>query len=153
MTLTDQSVTIVLVEDDPGHAKLIEKNLERAGIGNKVIKFTNGQNALDFFNELADNDISERYLMLLDLNLPIVDGFEVLEQLKKNPKTKAIPIVILTTTDNPREIDRCYAMGCNIYLTKPIGYEGFCEAIKKLGMMLAVVKVPHPQMNQTASHG
>ncbi len=106
-------------------------------------RFTNGKDVLEFFDSKGDEDVSSRYLVLLDLNLPIIDGFEVLEHLKKNARTAAIPVVILTTTDNPREIDRCYALGCNIYLTKPIGYEAFCEAIKKLGMMLAVVKVPH----------
>src|ERR1700741_1072242 len=125
MTTHEKPVTIILVEDDPGHAKLIEKNLERAGIGNHLLKFTNGQQVLDFFSTGSTAEISERYLILLDLNLPVIDAFEVLESLKKDPRTNAIPVVILTTTDNPQEIDRCYALGCNIYLTKPIGYEGF----------------------------
>ena len=136
------TITILLVEDDLGHAKLIEKNLERAGIVNQIIKFVNGEEALNFFATQDATETYEQFLILLDLNLPIIDGFEVLEFLKKNPQTSRIPVVILTTTDNPREIERCYSLGCNIYLTKPIGYEAFCEAIRKLGMMLAVVKLP-----------
>jgi CheY-like chemotaxis protein len=144
MSLRD-TITILLVEDDPGHAKLIQKNLERAGIINKIIKFVNGKEVLDFFAAQDNSQTYERYLILLDLNLPVIDGFEVLEQLKKGHHTNAIPVVILTTTDNPREIDRCYELGCNIYLTKPIGYEAFCEAIRKLGMMLTIVKVPQAE--------
>jgi len=144
MQLRDDKVSIIMVEDDAGHARLIEKNLRRSGIMNDLIHFDNGRSALDYFSDLQDNvDVHEKTLVLLDLNLPEVDGFEVLEKLKSDDRTKKIPIIILTTTSNPQEIDRCYKLGCNIYITKPVDYQNFSEALGKLGMMLAVVKIPN----------
>jgi len=143
MQLNDDKVTIVMVEDDLGHARLIEKNLRRSGIMNELLHFDNGRSAVDYFlsGKLEEN-AHEKTLVLLDLNLPEVDGFEVLEILKGDDRTKKIPIIILTTTSNPKEIDRCYDLGCNIYITKPVDYLNFSEALSKLGMMLAVVKIP-----------
>ena len=140
-----QKVTIIMIEDDLGHATLIEKNLRRAGIMNEVLHLDNGRKALDYFQGEGQYEGIERpecLLVLLDLNLPEVDGFEVLQQLKSKEETKTIPIIILTTTDNPREVERAYELGCNIYVTKPVVYEAFAESIRKLGLMLAVVKLP-----------
>lgn len=140
-----QQVSIIMVEDDEGHATLIEKNLRRAGISNQVTHFDNGRKALDYFTgagEFEGQKLPDSLLVLLDLNLPEVDGFEILKTLKSNPATHQIPIIILTTTDNPREIERAYELGCNIYVTKPVVYDNFAESIRKLGLMLAVVKVP-----------
>lgn len=144
-TELSQTVTIVMIEDDLGHATLIEKNLRRAGIMNEIIHIDNGRQAMDYFQrkgEYADKDPEECMLVLLDLNLPEVDGFEILAQLKSKDETRTIPIIILTTTDNPREVERAYELGCNIYVTKPVVYENFAESIRKLGLMLAVVKLP-----------
>lgn len=133
-----------MIEDDEGHASLINKNLKRAGIGNTTVHLKDGVSAIDYFfgkqNELLDH---EKSLVLLDLNLPEVDGYEILTRLKGDARTRSIPVIVLTTTDNPREIDRCYELGCNVYITKPVEYDQFTEAIQKLGLMLAVVKVPH----------
>lgn len=144
MSGTSEDVLIIMVEDDPGHVTLIERNLRRAGIRNEVLQFGTGQAALDFF--FGDPSFAEsprQSLVLLDLNLPDVDGYEVLSRLKSDERTQAIPIIVLTTTDNPREVDRCYQQGCNVYITKPVDYENFADAIKKLGFMLSVVKIPH----------
>lgn len=141
--LLNSNVSILMVEDDEGHARLIEKNLRRAGISNMITHFSTGKAVLDhFFGPSNAADSTEQLLVLLDLNLPEVDGYEVLARLKGDPRTRAIPVIILTTTDNPREIDRCYDMGCNVYVTKPVDYDNFAEAIRKLGLVLAVVKVP-----------
>ena len=140
-----EKVTIIMIEDDLGHATLIEKNLRRAGIMNEVLHLDNGRKALDYFQNAGEFESVERpecLLVLLDLNLPEVDGFEVLQQLKSKEETRTIPIIILTTTDNPREVERAYELGCNIYVTKPVVYESFAESIRKLGLMLAVVKLP-----------
>lgn len=135
--------TIVMVEDDLGHALLIEKNLRRFGVVNAIHHCEDGQTAIDyFFDNGKVRNISDQTLILLDLNLPIRDGFEVLEMLKKNEKTRKIPIIILTTTSNPREVDRCYQLGCNIYITKPVDYQSFTAALEKLGVLLDVVKLP-----------
>lgn len=135
-----QNVTIVMIEDDEGHARLIEKNLRRGGITNEILHFDTGKKALDFFSSVG-NPVPP-LLVLLDLNLPEVDGYEVLRRIKDEPGTQSIPVIVLTTTDNPKEIDRCYKLGCNVYITKPVDYEKFAESIRKLGFLLAVVQVP-----------
>jgi len=140
-----KDVTILLVEDDPGHTRLIEKNLRRANITNEIAFATNGQEALDYLlneGEYANNKHPSHLMVLLDLNLPVLDGYQVLERMKNDERTKRIPVVILTTTDDAREVARCYELGCNVYITKPVDYEQFCEAIRKLGLFLLVVTIP-----------
>jgi len=140
-----QDVTILLVEDDPGHTRLIEKNLRRANIKNEIAFATNGQEALDYLfceGEYANNIHGSHLLVMLDLNMPVLDGYQVLERMKKDERTKRIPVVILTTTDDSREVARCYELGCNVYITKPVDYEQFCEAIRRLGLFLLVVTIP-----------
>jgi len=139
------NVTILLVEDDPGHTRLIEKNLRRANIKNEIAFATNGQEALDYLfceGEYAHNKHALHLLVLLDLNMPVLDGYQVLERMKADERTKRIPVVILTTTDDPREVSRCYELGCNVYIAKPVDYEQFCEAIRKLGLFLLVATIP-----------
>ena len=143
MSIFSDQFSIVMVEDDEGHARLIEKNLRRAGIGNDMTHIANGAEAIEFFfGKDGGNQKHEQTLLLLDLNLPEIDGYEIIKRMKGDERTKAIPIIVLTTTDNPREIDRCYDLGCNVYITKPVEYDNFSDAIRKLGLMLAVVKVP-----------
>jgi CheY-like chemotaxis protein len=141
----EQPVTILLVEDDPGHARLIELNLRRALISNEIVTLSDGQQAVDYlFKEhtYAGAAHALPLLLLLDLNLPRLDGYQVLTRLKVDARTRHIPVIILTTTDEPYEIERCYALGCNIYLTKPVEYEQFAEAMRKLGLFLSIVKLP-----------
>ena len=142
MSTKHAQVTLIMVEDDEGHAKLIEKNLRRAGISNDLIHFSNGAQVIDYFFGTKASSDGIIPLILLDLNLPEIDGYEILRRLKNDPKTHKIPIIILTTTDNPKEIEKCYELGCNVYMTKPVEYETFAESIRKLGLLLAVVKVP-----------
>ena len=145
-----QPVTILLVEDDPGHALLINKNLRRAGISNQIITLDNGQKAVDFLLKAGDYRADAHpapLLILLDLNLPILDGFQVLNIIKNDERTRQIPVVVLTTTDNPNEITRCYELGCNVYIAKPMNYTKFSEAIRNLGLFLTVVKVPGSEVS------
>jgi CheY-like chemotaxis protein len=145
MMTNHQPVTILLVEDDPGHALLIEKNLRRAGIANNIITLNNGQKAVDFLfkkGEYSGDGNPAPPLILLDLNLPVLDGYQVLKAIKNDDRTKSIPVVILTTTDNPHEVARCYELGCNVYITKPVEYDQFSDAIRKLGLFLSIVRVP-----------
>lgn len=140
-----QAVTILLVEDDPGHARLIEKNLRRSNITNAIIQFGNGRQAIDYLfriGEFAESQHASPLLVLLDLNLPGLDGYEVLQQMKGDERTKRIPVVILTTTDDVHEVAKCYDLGCNVYVTKPVDYVQFSEAIRKIGLFLSVVTVP-----------
>lgn len=138
-------VTILLVEDDPGHATLIMKNLLRANVTNNLIHFSNGQEVLDFLEK--ETHRQTYYLMLLDLNMPVLDGYQVLEHMKKTPSTQRIPIIILTTTDDQREVNRCYDLGCNVFLTKPVDPDLFSQAIHKLGLLLSIVTVPFKEGN------
>jgi len=140
-----QDVTILLAEDDPGHARLIEKNLRRGNVTNEIVFATNGQEAIDYLfseGEYANNKHASHLLVLLDLNMPVLDGYQVLERIKADERTKSIPVIILTTTDDPREVARCYELGCNVYVTKPVDYEQFAEAMRKLGLFLLVVMIP-----------
>ena len=139
-------VVILLVEDDPGHARLIEKNLRRAGIMNRMIHLDDGQKAVDFRFSQGDYANQERpspLLVLLDLNLPGVPGTQILRHMKENETTRRVPVVILTTTEDSREVSKCYELGCNIYITKPVDYEQFSQAIQQLGFFLSVVKFPN----------
>ncbi|MCA1323929.1 response regulator [Herbaspirillum sp. alder98] len=138
----DNGVNIILVEDDDGHALLVEKNLRRAGLVNQFRRLKDGQEALDYFYNGGDRSEMAEVVVLLDVNMPRVTGIEVLKQLKQDASTAAIPVIMLTTTDDPREIERCYEYGCNVYITKPVEYDDFIEAVRRLGFFLQVVKLP-----------
>jgi CheY-like chemotaxis protein len=143
--MPNQEVTILLVEDDPGHARLIQKNLRRSNINNEIVALTDGQQAVDYLfaqGQYAGQKRPSPLLVLLDLNMPVLDGYQVLERMKASEQTKRIPVVILTTTDDAREVERCYNLGCNVYITKPVDYEQFAEAIRKIGLFLSVVTIP-----------
>ena len=134
-------VKIVMVEDDHGHAKVIEKNIRRANISNEIVHFDHGQPALDylFSEEVRANG---PMLILLDLNLPDMSGTEILAEVKRDERLKRAPVVVLTTTDDKTEIQRCYDLGCNVYITKPVDYESFAGAIRQLGLFLSVMQAP-----------
>lgn len=136
-----QPVTIIMIEDDEGHARLIEKNIRRAGVCNEIRAFTNGTAAVEYLSrEDVRND--GPFLVLLDLNLPDMNGVDILVRLKADEKLKRAPVVVLTTTDDQREIQRCYDLGANVYITKPVEYESFSQAIRQLGLFLSVIQVP-----------
>ncbi len=136
-----QSVRIIMIEDDEGHARLIEKNIRRAGISNDLTHFLDGTSALEHLFSSADNDAGP-VLVLLDLNLPDMSGTDILAKIKGDERLHRTPVVILTTTDDKTEIARCYDLGCNVYITKPVNYESFADAIRQLGFFLSVIKVP-----------
>lgn len=145
MKATGREVTIVMVEDDEGHARLIEKNVRRAGVNNEIVPFTMGRKALDFIlGEDRSGEVSkDRYLLvLLDLNLPDMSGIDILEQIKANEYTRRLPVIVLTTTDDETEIQKCYDLGANVYITKPVDYDGFAIAIRNLGLFFSVIQVP-----------
>ena len=136
---------ILIADDDAGHVRLIEKNLNRAGLHNRIERFENGQQILDFFYRRGPGKHREpdtSYLILLDIRMPQVDGVEVLRQLKADPELRKVPVSMLTTTDDPREVARCHELGCNNYLVKPVDYDRFAEAIKQLGLFISLVQVP-----------
>ena len=141
----NEEVFILLAEDDTGHAELIRKNIVRAGISNKIFHFKDGQELLDFLfvDENAPHRKAEiSYLILLDIRMPKVDGIEVLQTIKKDNELKKIPVIMLTPTDDPKEVELCHKYGCSNYVTKPVDYAKFVDVIRTLGFYLMVVKVP-----------
>ncbi len=139
------SVSIVMIEDDEGHARLIEKNIRRAGISNDIRHFTDGTSALEYlFNHREGPTHNGPALILLDLNLPDMSGTDILAKIKAESAgaVRRAPVVVLTTTDDKVEIQRCYDLGCNVYITKPVNYESFAQAIRQLGLFLSVIQVP-----------
>jgi len=140
-----KEVTILLAEDDEGHSTLITKNLKRAGIENEMIIFKDGEETLDFLFQRGDGKVRKSnhpYLLLLDIRMPKIDGIEVLKQIKEDDELKKMPVIMITTTDDPREIEKCHLLGCSNYVTKPIDYEKFVDSIKQLGLFLLVVEIP-----------
>ncbi len=139
-----RTVGIIMIEDDEGHARLIEKNIRRAGILNDLKHFTDGTTALQHLFEAADGPAKNGpALVLLDLNLPDMSGTDILARIKaEDSPLKRTPVVVLTTTDDKVEIQRCYDLGCNVYITKPVNYENFAQAIRQLGLFLSVIQVP-----------
>ena len=139
-------VSIIMIEDDEGHARLIEKNIRRAGVSNEIIPFANGTDALNYlFGADGSGTVSagRQLLILLDLNLPDMSGTDILARIKGgDAAVRRTPVVVLTTTDDSREIQRCYDLGANVYITKPVNYENFAQAIRQLGLFLSVIQVP-----------
>lgn len=136
--------TILIVEDDEGHAILIRQNLEAAGLSNQMQHFRDGQAVLNFFFNPAPGQRHEAhmYLVLLDIRMPKVDGIEVLRRLKSDPELRKLPVIMLTTTDDLREVERCHELGCNVYIQKPVDYDRFAEAIRRLGLFVTLLLVP-----------
>ena len=140
-----QTLGIVMIEDDEGHARLIEKNIRRAGILNEIRHFTDGGSAIEHLFEAPDGPAKNGPAMiLLDLNLPDMSGTDILQRIKADDSPlRRAPVVVLTTTDDKVEIQRCYDLGCNVYITKPVDYENFANAIRQLGLFLTVIQVPN----------
>ena len=135
------SPTILIVDDDEGHAILIRENLEAAGLKNRIKHFRDGQAILDFFFKDPPT-VPETFLVLLDIRMPKVDGIEVLRQIKAHPALRKLPVIMLTTTDDSREVVRCHELGCNVYMQKPVDYDRFSEAIRNLGKFVPLLHVP-----------
>jgi len=138
-------VKIIMIEDDEGHARLIERNIRRSGVNNEIIPFANGTAAVNYLfggDGSGHDHKGQALLILLDLNLPDMTGIEILQRVKENAHLKRTPVVVLTTTDDSQEIKRCYDLGCNVYITKPVNYESFANAIRQLGLFFSVIQVP-----------
>ena len=139
--ITNHNPTILIVDDDEGHAILIRENLQAAGLNNRIEHFRDGQAILDFFANRSPGTL-ETFLVLLDIRMPKVDGIEVLRRLKADPELSKLPVIMLTTTDDSREVERCYELGCSVYIQKPVDYDRFAEAIRRLGLFVTLVLAP-----------
>jgi CheY-like chemotaxis protein len=144
-TLTPNHVTILLAEDDDGHADLIIDLLREVGVKNPLVRFRDGQEVLDHLRDANGRTKLEnghRYLLLLDIRMPRVNGVEVLRQMKAHPDWREIPVMMLTTTDDPREVQHCYEYGCNCYITKPVDFGRFADVLKQLGLFMMIMQLP-----------
>ena len=142
----NNQVVILIAEDDEGHAGLIRKNLVRAGIANEMLRFKDGQEVMDFMHRKGDGPKRKpgtTYVLLLDIQMPRLDGMEVLALAKADPELCKIPVIMITTTDDPREVAKCHALGCSNYIVKPIYYDSFMNAVRQLGLFLSIVEVPN----------
>ncbi|MCD8534861.1 MAG: response regulator [Verrucomicrobia bacterium] len=145
-----QDVKILIADDDPGHVRLVIRNLQRGGLKNDILTFSTGREVLDFLNSLvhppeegeSSSTIRGSYLLLLDIRMPDIDGVEVLRRIKSDTVLRKLPVTMLTTTDDPREITRCYELGCSQYIVKPVDYEKFAEIVRKFGMFVTLVRIP-----------
>ena len=134
---------IVIVEDNPEDSELMLRSLKKNQLSNHLIVLEDGELALDFFfrrGKFKERKASSSNLMIfLDLKLPKVDGLEILRQLKSNPDTKKIPVVIVTSSNQDPDIETAYELGANSYVVKPVDYEKFTDTIKQLGLYWLVV--------------
>ena len=131
---------VLIVDDDEGHAILIRENLEAAGLQARIEHLSDGQLVLDYFARGVAHP--DTFLVLLDIRMPKVDGIEVLRRLKSDPALVKLPVIMLTTTDDTREINRCYALGCNGYIQKPVDYEKFADVIRNLALFVPLLLIP-----------
>ncbi len=140
----ESDIVIVIGEDDKGHALLIKKNLERSGISNPIVHLEDGQQIIDYFYEKLNNGqlYKSGYILLLDIQMPKLGGIEVLNKLKSHSELRKVPVIMITTTDNPKEIEECHNLGCSSYIVKPIDYTKFIDIIKRLGFYLKIIQVP-----------
>ena len=140
---TYKELIILIAEDDDGHAELIMEGLTDSGVCNNMLRFGNGEEIWHFLSGTGDRvmDKNKSYLLLLDIKMPKMDGVEVLKRLKSNEVLKEIPVIMLTTTDDPREVEACYKIGCNMYITKPVDFLKFTETLKRLGLFIQVIKI------------
>jgi len=138
------SVTLLIAEDDDGHVELMEDLLREVRMSHPIVRCRDGQELLDLLAGRGKQQLpgGRRYLLMLDIRMPRVDGVEVLRQVKTDPCWREIPIIMLTTTDDPREIQNCYRLGCNCYIAKPVDFDQFAEVLRQLGRLLMMMQVP-----------
>ena len=140
--------TILLVEDNPSDIGLTKRALAKSHIANELVVAEDGQAALDYLfgsGQYAGRDVNELpALVLLDLNLPRVGGLEALSQVRADPRTSRLPVVILTTSKEELDVARSYDLGANSYIRKPVDFEQFAKAIEHLGLYWLVLNEPAP---------
>ena len=139
---------ILMVEDDPKDVELSLNALEDYHLANEVVVVRDGEEALDYLtcrNAYATRSSGNPAVILLDLKLPKIDGLEVLRQIKSDDKLKLIPVVVLTSSHEEKDLVTSYRLGVNAYVVKPVDFHQFVNAIKELGAFWAVINVPPPE--------
>ena len=140
-----EDTVILLAEDDDGHATLTRMALREVGVNNQIIRFRDGQETVDFLfgtGQRPSREADVHYLLLLDLRMPKVDGFAVLGRIMQDGQLRRMPVVVLSTTDNPHEIKTCKGLHCSCYIVKAAGYEAFAAALQQVKPFLEHRQTP-----------
>lgn len=151
-----ETLNVLIADDDDGHATLVRRNIKRAGLDAELVHLRDGQEVLDYmYRRGAWSDRPElgRVALLLDLNMPRLGGMTVLQRLKTDRQLTRIPVYVLTTSDNPVEIDRCYALGASACLVKPVDYGAFGEMVQRFAAFLMTATMPTELPPPDAEHG
>ncbi len=147
-------LNILLTEDDKGHAALLTRNLWRTCVDANIIHFSNGYELLAYLegeSNLAEQFTPGKYILLLDIKMPGLNGVEVLRNIKHKDEISSIPVIMVTTTNNPDEVNICYEEGCSFYIVKPSDYIQFMETIQNLGEFLSLPNLLVPSINIPSS--
>ena len=146
--MTQHDTQILLVEDNPNDVKLTLHALREENLGNTIYVARDGEEALDFLfcrGQFASRTFDRPpRLVLLDLKLPKLDGLEILRAVKGDPRTQAIPVVVLTSSREENDLVKSYKLGANAYIQKPLDFDAFRQAVKQLGLFWLVVNEPPP---------
>jgi len=144
--MIESAVEILLVEDNPNDVELTLHALEKDHVANRIHVVRDGAEALDYLfatGEYAGRDTDDKpRMILLDLKLPKVDGMEVLRRIKKDPSTRMIPVVVLTSSREEHDVVESYSLGVNSYITKPVDFEQFTKAVRQLGLYWLLLNQP-----------
>jgi CheY-like chemotaxis protein len=147
-----KDIVILIAEDDAGHFQLIKKNLWLSCVDSDILQFKNGQEVLDFLFKTQTRvnlENEKRYILLLDIRMPQVDGMEVLKRIKEDERLRNIPVIMLTTTGEAGMVKQCYELGCSYYMVKPVDYHRFMEAVQNLGEFLSLGSLRLPFINNS----
>ncbi len=145
--MNPNSVEVLLVEDNVADAELTIRELRKHNMANHLVHVKNGEEALEFifargrYASTREVQYTPK-MVLLDIQMPKVNGIEVLQQIKDDPRTRSLPVVILTSSKENPDIQRCYDLGANSYIVKPVNFEGFAQAIKNLGFYWLLLNQP-----------
>jgi len=144
--MENDEIEIILVEDNPNDAELTIRALKKSHFANKILHLKDGAEAIDFIfaeGAYAGRDTNHKpRAILLDLKMPKVDGIEVLRRLKADESTRAIPVVVLTSSNEDPDVATCYELGVNSYIVKPVGFENFIQAVSNLGLYWLLLNRP-----------